>query len=69
MPVFQYEAMDATGQEIKDVVEAANEQEAQVGQGATDIRSAKERPTDCRNHESREYLDRTRGPGIQGAAP
>ncbi len=29
MPTFQFEAMDATGQEIKDVIEAANEEEAQ----------------------------------------
>ena len=28
MPTFQFEAMDATGQEIKDVIEAANEDEA-----------------------------------------
>jgi type IV pilus assembly protein PilC len=30
MPTFQFEAMDATGQEIKDVLEAANEEEAQA---------------------------------------
>ena len=29
MPTFQYEAMDANGQEIRDVVDAANEEEAQ----------------------------------------
>ncbi len=29
MPTYQFEAMDATGQEIKDVVEAASEDEAQ----------------------------------------
>ncbi len=29
MPSYQFEAMDATGNEIKDVIEAANEQEAQ----------------------------------------
>jgi type IV pilus assembly protein PilC len=29
MPTFQFEAMDATGQEIKDVVEAASQEEAQ----------------------------------------
>ena len=29
MPTYQFEAMDATGQEIKDVIEAANEEEAQ----------------------------------------
>jgi len=29
MPTFQFEAMDATGQEIKDVIEAATEEEAQ----------------------------------------
>ncbi|MFO1065356.1 MAG: type II secretion system F family protein [Pirellulales bacterium] len=30
MPTFQFEAMDATGQEIKDVIEAATEDEAQT---------------------------------------
>jgi len=30
MPTFQFEAMDATGQEIKDVIEAPTEEEAQV---------------------------------------
>ncbi len=29
MPTFKFEAMDATGQEIKDVIEAATEEEAQ----------------------------------------
>ncbi|MCA9208049.1 MAG: type II secretion system F family protein [Planctomycetales bacterium] len=30
MPTFQFEAMDATGQEIRDVIDAANEEEAQT---------------------------------------
>lgn len=30
MPTFQFEAMDATGQEIKDIIEAATEEEAQT---------------------------------------
>jgi type IV pilus assembly protein PilC len=30
MPIFQFEAMDRTGQEIKDVIEAVNEEEAQT---------------------------------------
>jgi type IV pilus assembly protein PilC len=30
MPTYQFEAMDATGQEIKDVIEAASEDEAQT---------------------------------------
>lgn len=30
MPTFQYEAMDASGQEIRDVIDAANEEEAQL---------------------------------------
>ena len=30
MPTYQFEAMDATGNEIKDVVEASNEEEAQA---------------------------------------
>ena len=29
MPTFQFEAMDATGQEIKDVIDAPTEEEAQ----------------------------------------
>ncbi len=29
MPTFQFEAMDATGQEIKDVIDAASQEEAQ----------------------------------------
>ena len=29
MPMFQFEAMDATGQEIRDVVEAPSQDEAQ----------------------------------------
>ena len=28
MPTYQFEAMDATGQEIKDEIEATNEEEA-----------------------------------------
>ena len=30
MPTYQFEAMDATGKEIKDVVEAPNQDEAQA---------------------------------------
>ena len=30
MPTYQFEAMDATGQEIKDVIEASSEEEAQA---------------------------------------
>ncbi|MEM8734833.1 MAG: type II secretion system F family protein, partial [Planctomycetota bacterium] len=30
MPTFQFEAMDATGQEIKDFIEAESEEEAQT---------------------------------------
>ena len=30
MPTYQFEAMDATGQEIRDVIEAPNEEEAQA---------------------------------------
>ena len=29
MPTFQFQAMDAAGQEIRDVIEAATEEEAQ----------------------------------------
>ena len=30
MPTYQFEAMDATGQEIKDVIDAPTEEEAQA---------------------------------------
>ena len=30
MPSYQFEAMDATGQEIRDVIEAPTEEEAQA---------------------------------------
>ena len=30
MPTFQFEAMDSTGAEIKDVIEAATEEDAQA---------------------------------------
>ena len=30
MPTYQFEAMDAQGQEIKDVIEAASQDEAQA---------------------------------------
>ena len=30
MPTFQFEAMDATGQEIRDVIDAENQEEAQA---------------------------------------
>ncbi|MBL9123815.1 MAG: type II secretion system F family protein, partial [Planctomycetaceae bacterium] len=30
MPIYQFEAMDATGQEIKDQLEAQSEEEAQA---------------------------------------
>src|ERR1700730_4027866 len=30
MPIYQYEAMDSTGQEIKDIIDAPNEAEAQA---------------------------------------
>lgn len=50
MPTYQFEAMDATGQEIKDVIEAANEEEAQqtirqMGYFVTRITQKKARKT------------------------
>ncbi len=30
MPTFQFEAMDSTGQEIRDVIDAENQEEAQA---------------------------------------
>ncbi|MHC4399652.1 MAG: type II secretion system F family protein [Planctomycetota bacterium] len=48
MPTYQFEAMDPTGQEIKDVIEAPNEEEAQatirqMGYFVTKISEKKER--------------------------
>ncbi len=50
MPTFQFEAMDATGQEIKDVIEAPTEEEAQatirqMGYFVTKISAKKGRKT------------------------
>lgn len=50
MPTYQFEAMDATGQEIKDIVEAASEDEAQqtirqMGYFVTKISVQKSRKT------------------------
>lgn len=50
MPTYQFEAMDASGKEIKDVVEAANEDEAaltikQMGYYVTKLSVKKERKT------------------------
>ena len=52
MPTFQFEAMDATGQEIKDVIDAVNEEEAQatirqMGYFVTKISVKKSRKTDA----------------------
>ena len=49
MPVFNFEAMDATGQEIKDVVEASNEEDAvatirQMGYFVTKINEKRKPP-------------------------
>ena len=56
MPTFQFEAMDATGQEIRDVIDAANQEEAQatirqmgyfvtkIGEKKTDKRTASGAP-------------------------
>ena len=56
MPTFQFEAMDATGQEIKDVIEAASEEEAQttirqMGYFVTKISVKKELPVRPRSGE------------------
>ncbi len=50
MPTYQFEAMDATGQEIKDVIEATNQDEAQatirqMGYFVTKISAKKSRKT------------------------
>jgi len=49
MPLYNFEAMDATGQEIKDVIEALNEEVAQttirqMGYFVTMIREKKKPP-------------------------
>ncbi len=58
MPTFQYEAMDKTGQEIKDVVEAADQDEAQatikqMGYFVTKI-AVKKSPQDSGQEERRQ---------------
>lgn len=50
MPTYQFEAMDATGREIKDTIEAPNEEEAQatirqMGYFVTKISGKRERVT------------------------
>ena len=61
MPTFQFEAMDATGAEIKDVIEAPTEEEAQatirqMGYFVTKItakKSRKKAEADRRQEEAR----------------
>ncbi|OHB81024.1 MAG: type II secretion protein F [Planctomycetes bacterium RBG_16_64_12] len=57
MPTYQFEAMDATGQEIKDVIEAPSEEEAQatirqMGYFVTKISEKKARGTGARKSKS-----------------
>ena len=47
MPTFQFEAMDSTGAEIKDVIDAPTEEEAQ----ATDTADGVLRHEDLRQEE------------------
>jgi len=56
MPIYQFEAMDATGQEIRDEIDAANEEEAQttirqMGYFVTKI-SQKKQATDAQGSKS-----------------
>jgi len=58
MPKFQFEAMDATGQEIRDVIEAATQEEAeqtirQMGYYITRIAPQKERKEKAQKAKSR----------------
>lgn len=58
MPTYQFEAMDATGQEIKDVIEAPSQDEAQatirqMGYFVTKIFVKKSRATPTKNKASR----------------
>jgi len=58
MPVYQFEAMDASGQEIKDVVEAPNQDEAQatirqMGYFVTKISTKKSRKTTAEKKSSK----------------
>ncbi len=53
MPTYQYEAMDQSGQEIKDIIEAANEDEAQatirqMGYFVTRLKVKKARKADAK---------------------
>ena len=58
MPKFQFEAMDATGQEIRDVIEAATQEEAeqtirQMGYYITRIAPQKEKKEKAQKTKSR----------------
>jgi type IV pilus assembly protein PilC len=58
MPTFQFEAMDATGQEIKDVIEAPSQDEAQatirqMGYFVTKIAVKKSRATPTKNKNAK----------------
>ena len=59
MPTFQFEAMDPTGQEIRDVIEAASQDEAQatirqMGYFVTKIAVKKSRKTAGREEDGPE---------------
>ncbi len=57
MPTYQFEAMDATGQEIRDVVEAPNPDEAQANRSPqTLLRQV----TQCASH----LMMMTQSPGF-----
>ncbi len=57
MPTFHFEAMDATGQEIRDVIDAENQEEAQatirkMGYFVTKIAVKKSRKTKAETAEA-----------------
>ncbi len=61
MPTYQFEAMDATGQEIRDVIDAASEDEAQttirqMGYFVTKISVKKGAGSGCRGGRQEETL-------------
>ncbi len=62
MPTYHFEAMDATGQEIKDVVEAASQDEAQatirqMGYFVTKIAVKKSRKTAAQKKAAKQGQD------------
>ncbi len=60
MPTYQFEAMDASGQEIKDVIDATSEEEAQATIRQMDTSSRRSLPRRGRRQRQRQVVLRNR---------